>query len=185
MEIGKILSNSVRIRVLQYLQSCGQATTKQIAAKLSDVPLPTLYRHIDFLLKEEALLVKSEHKVRGSTERTLCINAEKLAQSANPDILHTAYQFLMGIYAKFDRYSRQAQVDPVKDRLCLSTSELCMSDREFDAFWGEIAEIMKRYSKNDLAAGRRMRNISLISAPEPERSSQRGTEKKGEKANGL
>lgn len=69
MEIGKILSNSVRIRVLQYLQSCGQATTKQIAAKLSDVPLPTLYRHIDFLLKEEALLVKSEHKVRGSTER--------------------------------------------------------------------------------------------------------------------
>lgn len=45
----------------------------------------------------------------------------------------------MGIYAKFDRYSRQAEVDPIKDRLCLSTSELCMSDREFDAFWGEIA----------------------------------------------
>lgn len=168
MEIGKILSNSVRIRVLQYLQSCGQATTKQISVKLSDVPLPTLYRHIDFLLKEEALLVKSEHKVRGSTERTLCINAKKFTESGNSDVSSVAYQFLMGIYSKFACYGRQSETDPVKDRLCLATSELCLSDQEFDAFWGEMAEVIQKYSGNEVTSERRMRNISLLSVPELE-----------------
>ena len=66
MELIKVLSNPVRMQVMQYLQTYGEATTKQISDAITDVPAPTLYRHINILLKEEVLLVKEERKVRGS-----------------------------------------------------------------------------------------------------------------------
>lgn len=37
MNITERLSNPIRIQVMQYLQTCGEATTKQIAEALSDV----------------------------------------------------------------------------------------------------------------------------------------------------
>ena len=79
MNITEILSNPIRIQVMQYLQTYGEATTKQIAEALRDVSAPTLYRHIHIMLEQEVLIVKEEHKIRGSTERVLIINEEKFA----------------------------------------------------------------------------------------------------------
>ena len=47
----------------------------------------TIYRHINYLLKEEVLIVKSERKVRGSVERLLAFNEAKFAE--NTDIYLT------------------------------------------------------------------------------------------------
>ena len=92
MDLIKVLSYPVRIRVMQYLQTHGEATTKQISEAISDVPAPTLYRHINTLLKEEVLLVKEERKVRGSLERLLVINVEKMSAAADSNISDSAYQ---------------------------------------------------------------------------------------------
>ncbi len=162
MELIKILSNPVRIQVMQYLQIHGEATTKQISETLNDIPSPTLYRHINTLLKEEVLLVKEERKIRGSLERLLMINKDKFTSLENSSIADVAYQFLMELYARFQKYSTEPNADPGKDRLGLRTRMLCLTDEEFDAFLQEIGAVMDKYGEK---TDGKKRSISFISAP--------------------
>ena len=98
MDIVKVLSNPIRMQVMQYLQTYGEATTKQISESLKDIPTPTLYRHINVMVKEEVLLIKEERKVRGSLERLLTINYEKMSSTLHSNIADTSYKFLMELY---------------------------------------------------------------------------------------
>lgn len=162
MELIKVLSNPVRIQVMQYLQIHGEATTKQISEAINDIPTPTLYRHINTLLKEEALIVKEERKVRGSLERLLAINKEKFAELEHGSIADAAYQFLMEIYARFQKYSTKPDADPKKDRLSLRSRVVCLTDEEFDAFIRDIGAVMDQYGEK--TEGKK-RSISFISSP--------------------
>lgn len=161
-----MLSNPVRIQIMQYLQSHGEATTKQISEALTDIPSPTLYRHINILIKEEILLIKAERKVRGSVERLLTINLKKMSETLNKNIADTAYQFLMELFMKFHKYSCHANADLQKDRLSLMTCILKLTDNSFDDFMNEITATIKKYQTTE--ENGRTRSISFISAPEEE-----------------
>lgn len=163
MELMKVISNPVRIQVMQYLQTHGAATTKQISEAITDIPAPTLYRHINTLLKEEVLIVKEERKVRGSLERLLAINVEEMAKTVNSSISETAYQFLMELFMKFEKYSRKEDADPQKDRLSLRTCCFTLTDDSFDSFMQEIGIVMEKYQKAE--ENGKLRSISFISAP--------------------
>ena len=163
MEFIKLISNPVRMQVLQYLQTHGEATTKQISEAITDVPAPTLYRHINTLLKEEVLLVKEERKVRGSLERLLAINVEKMAGTVNSSISETAYQFLMEIFMRFQKYSSKEDADPQKDRLSLRTCVFTLTDGSFDRLMQELGTVMEKYQKAEEKG--KLRSISFISAP--------------------
>ncbi|MBR5944892.1 MAG: helix-turn-helix transcriptional regulator, partial [Lachnospiraceae bacterium] len=76
MDYAKVVSNSTRVRIWSYVLISGEATTKDIAEHIPDVPVPTLYRHINFLIEQEAIIVKEERKVRGSRERILTGNMD-------------------------------------------------------------------------------------------------------------
>lgn len=161
MNITEILSNPIRIQVMQYLQTCSEATTKQIAEALSDVSTPTLYRHINIMLEQEALLVKEEHKIRGGTERILVINEEKFGLSEN--LSQDAYQFLMSLYTKFQKYSERDDANPKKDKLSLRTCILRLSDSRYDELMDEIGTVIEKYQM--MNEGGKARNLSIISAP--------------------
>lgn len=163
MELMKVLSNPVRMQVMQYLQTHGEATTKQISEAITDIPAPTLYRHINILLREEVLIVKEERKVRGSLERLLAINVDEMAKTVNSGISETAYQFLMELFMKFEKYSRKEDADPQKDRLSLRTCFFTLTDDSFDSFMQEIAAVMEKYQKAE--ENGKLRSISFISAP--------------------
>lgn len=163
VELIKVLSNPVRIQVMQYLQTHGEATTKQISEAISDVPAPTLYRHINTLLKEEVLLVKEERKVRGSLERLLAVNVEKMSAATNSNISETAYQFLMELYMKFQKYGCKDNADPQKDRLSLRTCILTLTDDSFDSFMQDIAAVIDKY--HEAEENGKLRSVSFISAP--------------------
>lgn len=165
MELIKVLSNPVRIQVMQYLQIHGEATTKQISEAIKDVPTPTLYRHINTLLKEEVLLVKEERKVRGSLERLLIINKDKFAEAENSDIANSAYQFLMELYSKFKAYCTNPKANPKKDRLSMRTRVLFLTDEEFDNFMLDIVAVMDKYDEKKEKSRGKKRSISFISAP--------------------
>ena len=162
VELIKVLSNPVRIQVMQYLQTHGEATTKQLSEAISDVPAPTLYRHINTLLKEEVLLVKEERKVRGSLERLLAINVEKMSAGVNSNISETAYQFLMELYMKFQKYGCKDNANPQKDRLSLRTCVLTLTDDSFDKFMQDIAAVIEKYQAEENG---KLRSVSFISAP--------------------
>ena len=161
MNITEILSNPIRIQVMQYLQTNGEATTKQIAEALSDISTPTLYRHINIMLEQEVLLVKEERKVRGGTERLLVINEEKFGLSEN--LSQEAYQFLMSLYMKFQKYSERDDANPKKDRLSLRTCILRLSDSRYDELMDEIGKVIEKYQM--MNEGGKERNLSIISAP--------------------
>lgn len=163
MDLIKVLSNPVRIRVMQYLQTHGEATTKQISEAISDVPAPTLYRHINTLLKEEVLLVKEERKVRGSLERLLAVNVQKMSAASDSNISDSAYQFLMELYMKFHKYSCKDNADPQKDRLSLRTCVLNLTDDSFDNFMRDIASVIGKYQGAE--ENGKLRSVSFISAP--------------------
>lgn len=162
MELIKILSSPVRMQVMQYLQIHGEATTKQISEAITDVPTPTLYRHINTLLKEEMLTVKEERKVRGSLERLLILNKDKFTALENGNIADVAYQFLMEIYTRFQKYGMNPDTDPRKDRLSMRTRMFCLTDEEFDAFMQDIGAIMDKYGEK---SDGKKRSISFICAP--------------------
>lgn len=163
MELMKILSNPVRMQIMQYLQTHREATTKQISEAITDIPAPTLYRHINTLLKEEILLVKEERKVRGSLERLLAINVEKMTETVNSGISETAYQFLMELFMKFQKYGSKADADPQKDRLSLRSCVFTLTDESFDNFMHEIGAVINKYQVAEING--KLRSVSFISAP--------------------
>ena len=163
MDLNVILSNPTRFRIIQHLSLEGDSTTKQIADALEDVPAPTIYRHINYLLKEGILTVKEERKVRGTAERLLSLDAERWSKEVNGDISATAFQFLMDIHGRFQRYLEKEDADPVADRLCMRTAMLRLTDERFDGFLSEYAELLKRYSDADERG--KIRSVSIISSP--------------------
>lgn len=163
MELMKILSNPVRMQIMKYLQTHREATTKQISEAITDIPAPTLYRHINTLLKEEILLVKEERKVRGSLERLLAINVEKMTETVNSGISETAYQFLMELFMKFQKYGSKADADPQKDRLSLRSCVFTLTDESFDNFMHEIGAVINKYQVAEING--KLRSVSFISAP--------------------
>ena len=102
MDYTEVLSNPVRMRIMQYMAINGEATTKEIAEYLTDIPRRTLYRHINFLIEGRAILVKEERKVRGGTERLLVDNQRGFV--SNLGLSDATYQYLMDIYNKFCLY---------------------------------------------------------------------------------
>ena len=161
MKLSDIITNPVRMKIMQFLQIKGEATTKQICEEMPDVPQPTLYRHINYLLKEDVLKVKEERKVRGSLERLLALNTDKLTENA--DIADSAYQFLMALYGSFQRYSEGEKPDPYADMLSLRTYMLTLTDESYADFFKEIREVIDKYSK--LEESGKSRSFSIISAP--------------------
>lgn len=161
MKLSDIITNPIRMKIMQFLQIRGEATTRQICEELHDVPQPTLYRHINYLLKEEVLIVKSERKVRGSLERLLALNEAKFTE--NTDIADSAYQFLMALYGSFQRYSDKENADPAADMLSLRTYMLTLTDESYADFFKELREVIEKYSKPQ--DGGKSRSFSVISAP--------------------
>lgn len=165
MNLMKLLSDSVSLQIVQHLQNCEEATTKQISEALGNVPTPTLYRHINSLLKEEVLLIKEERKVRGSLERVLIINKEKFYELENGDIAGVAYHFLMTIYDKFVKYSMKEEQNPLQDKLSMRTCMLSLEDEEFDEFMQDIAGVISKYEIKSGQENAKLRRIAFISAP--------------------
>lgn len=165
MDLIKLLSNPVRIQIVQYLQTNGEASAKQIAGQLRDIPTPTIYRHIQSLLKEELLIVTKESKVRGSLERTLAINIAKFASYGEGNIAEVAYHFLMGLYTRFYQYGKKSDADPMRDMICLRTSVLTLTDKSFEAFLLEIGGVIAKYQEEKPDGEAKARNISFITIP--------------------
>lgn len=162
MKISELLSNSVRVRIIQYLKSNGDSTAKQISEVLKDISVPTLYRHINKLIDENVIVVKEERKVRGALERTLSYDEDSFMSQSGDDIADAAYQFLMTLYASFKEYADEGGNDPVRDRLSMRTCTARMTDEAMDGYLREHKELLSRYMGSNEG---KLRSISFISAP--------------------
>lgn len=172
MQLTEILSNPTRMRITQYMGVHDVATTKEIAAYLSDVPRRTLYRQINLLVEAGVLKVKEERKVRGGLERVLaCNQSEYLSKLKLSDC---TYQFFTNLYNQFARYEEKhgenTQEEFEKDLLCYFTSTFVLDDEETNALLDEFEASIKKYDKihqekyGNKKVGK-IRSISCINAP--------------------
>lgn len=171
MELSKYLSNSACGRILQFLSDGGEHTTKEIAEYLSDVPVPTLYRHINALIEGNMIIVKEERKVRGSRERVLVVNMEWSKDLSLSDL---SYPYFMNLLNRFYKYENSVLKDNVpsrmeKDRLFMLQMLFFLEDDEMDQFINDVFALREKYMKiSEKNKGRKgkLRNINFVSAPE-------------------
>lgn len=163
MNLIQVLSNPIKLQIMQFLQERESATTKQISEKLKDVPVPTLYRHVNEMIKSNFLVVKEENRIRGSVERVLALNTDLMVASEHEDVAGAAYQFLMGLYLQFQRYSEKNQVDPMRDMLMMRTGMLKLDDDKYRELLEELGQVIEKYKEDDGKG--KTRSLSLISAP--------------------
>ena len=172
MLFAEVMLNQVRWRIIGYLITYGDATTKELADYLQDVPRRTLYRQVNFLIDAKAITVKEERKVRGSTERLLAENIKEFIDRF--DLGDKAYQYFMDLYLKFANFSQKygdnANSQAEKDQLGFGTSVFYLDDDEMKNMLDEIYEIGIRYEKkhkekygNETSG--KLRSVSFISAP--------------------
>ena len=164
-KLQEALLNPVRLRIVQELAVKGKLTTAELCERLPDVPKATMYRHIAVLLESAALVVVSERKTRGSVERTLALDTERIHGSNTLEgASRNAFAFLMNRYAAFERYFSGPHPDPGKDRIFLNDTVLMLDDGEFDRFLGELRDLLLRYSF-EASGKRKARDLSIISSP--------------------
>lgn len=164
-EITELMLNPVRMRIIQALATRESITANEICENISDVPRTTLYRHINVLLEANVLTVVAEKKIRGSYERTLALNkGEIVRQNTLENIPQQAFRFLMNTYAKFEKCVGSKNDGLENNKIFLNNTVMMMDDQEFDQFLSELQTLLIKYHY-DTAAGRKPRDISIISSP--------------------
>lgn len=164
-DITEIMLNPVRMRIIQTLATRAGITANEICERISDVPRTTLYRHINILLEANVLTVVAEKKIRGSYERTLALNMDGIVHhNTSENIPQQAFSFLMNIYTKFEKYFSGENNLPGNNKIFFNNTVMMMDDQEFDQFLSELQTLLVKYH-NDVADGRKPRDISIISSP--------------------
>ena len=173
MDLAKLFSNPTAWRILMFFEDDKEHTTKEVAEYLSDIPVPTLYRHINYLIENGLLIVKEERKVRGSRERILVTNNDWLERFS---VAEYSSPFFIDLINRFNRYVQTHQhinshdmYD--EDRLFLAKLMLYLDDDEMDALVDDYNAFAQKYV--NISEERKFKNsnkgklriINIISAP--------------------
>lgn len=164
-DIAKVIMNPIRQRIIQYLSVNGKSNTKSIGEELSDIPTPTLYRHIKALLDAEVICVVEEDKVRGAVQKTYAINSEMMSDTDTASVNAIIQSSLYSLGASFQAYFAKESADMAKDLLNYTTSILLLSDEECVDFFQQINGVVTKFLANQPNEERKVRRITLISSP--------------------
>ena len=164
--LADIIMNPVRQRIVQYLMLHGGGTVREMGEELSDIPRPSMYRHINILLDAGCIRVASERTVRGTVERRYELVQQPMGENPSmTEIGQLVQGTLMSIAAEFARYFAGPDADLQRDMLSVGASTLMLSDTEMMEFLQRIGGVINDYVKNTAGEGRKPRRICFISSP--------------------
>lgn len=164
MELSKVMLNSARLRIMQYICVHERVNTSAIVAALSDIPRATIYHHIKILEDSKLIEVVKENRVRNTIEKIYasCVT-NVIAMNDNPIQLSAAFH--MGLMQEFSRYFSSQDVDMKRDQAFFSSAYLSVTDEEYMQLLGEMKALIVRYSDFPKTPERELRKLSLISSP--------------------
>ncbi len=163
MDKRKVIMNSIRMRIIQYLMINGTATATELAGDMTEVPKTTLYRHINVLEQAGVISVVEEKKIRGTIEKTFAINMEAMEEDKDEEVvLNNAFSFLMNVYGDFVKYFSKEETDLQSEGLFIRTSEFMLKDKDFDRFCKDLDDVFEKYKAK---SGDKLRKITIISSP--------------------
>jgi len=163
--IADVIMNPVRQRIAQYLLVHGSGTVGDMAREMTDVPRPSLYRHIKVMLDAGCIEVTDSKAVRGAVEKTYALVKNIIKDPTNSEIGLFIQSILLNIAGSFASYFQDESADPRKDMLSVSASTLLLSDEEFMEMLGKIGSVFNDYIGNKPNEDRKQRRLTIISSP--------------------
>jgi DNA-binding transcriptional ArsR family regulator len=149
-----LLLNPVRIRILMAVAG-RQMTPHQIASAIPDVPLTTLYRHINLLVDGNILEIKAEKQVRGTVERAYgliegsgLINSEELGIVSHEDHMRYFVIFLSSLLQDFAKFVSllEATKTPLSEVL-FSKVALYLTESDRQSLISQVQSLLAPYTK--------------------------------------
>ena len=166
----------VRLRILLALGTVDR-TTRELAASLDDIPVSSLYRHLQTLLDAGVLEVVSERRVRGAVEKTLRVRRDlapltpdEMGNLTPERLRQTFLAFMVQLYQEFDHYLRQPDVSMARDLVGFTTVQFYASDEEWQGFIQALNAALVPLLAQEEGEGRRRRRLATVALLEAGRT---------------
>jgi len=164
MDIGKLILNPARLRILQYIRLHSSVRTSDIVGYLSDIPRATVYHHVKILVDNKIIEVVKENHVRGTIEKVYALKEDGVPIEGETSVaLSTAFH--MGLMQEINEYFSGKDQDYKKDNVLFTSALLYMTDGEYDQLLRNIADLLKPFVDRAPESHLRLRKLSIISSP--------------------
>lgn len=172
---ANLLLHPIRFKIVTSLSN-RQMTAGEIARIIPEVPLTTLYRHINTLVDGGVLQIASETQIRGTVERSYILvsrpslSADDLKGMKKQDYHQAFIVYLSSLMSAAQRYldskGDNEQINPFSDGMDLSLGTVYLSDEEFQVLNKQILEIILAAANNLPEAGRTPRMFTYLFIPQ-------------------
>lgn len=169
-----LILHPIRLRIITAISSYRLAA-RELAEALPDVPLTTLYRHINALLEGGLLKIVEEKPIRGTVERTYALTSppsltsEDMRDMGRQECEQAFTVFLSTLMSDAQRYLNSrpgdALFNPIDDGIQISKVQIYMDDEEFKQMSEKLLEMILKAASNEPRPGRRKRIFSNIFIP--------------------
>ena len=170
---SKAILHPVRARILVTLHD-RPLTPLQLAAHLEDVPLGTVYRHLNLLLDAGLVEVARERRVHGTVERQFALveaasflNDTDREQLTGEDILGLVSSLTGVVQAAFHRYVREAPLPPREGEVAFLVKSLYLTPEEYALFRQEVLALLAKAGRRPSPVYER-RLIGFFAVPDPD-----------------
>lgn len=166
------LLHPVRLRIVTQLFG-SEATAKELAKVLVDIPQATLYRHIKVLLQAGIISVVDEQNVNGAIERRYGVNAGQARFSEAEAQLITGQQhvsyfsvFMGSLLDNLKRHVKHRSAKRIaQGGLSYNRVLLHLSAAERTALRGQMTELFSKYMQSP-TKDREAYSFALVVIPE-------------------
>jgi len=170
-----LLLHPIRLKIITAI-STQQMTAKELLEIIPEVPLTTLYRHINALVEGGLLQVTGETQIRGTIERTYALaslpslKSEDLHGMTRPAYQQAFMIYLSSLMGAAQRYlaskGENETFNPLADGVELSLGTLNLSEAEFQNANQRILEILMPLTNQPPAPGRKRRFFTYLFIPQ-------------------
>jgi hypothetical protein len=167
-----LLLHPIRIRIVMALTG-RQLTPAQIGGSIDDVPLTSLYRHINALADGGILRVVEEHPVRGTVEKVYALvdGAARVRPDEMPSLdadEHLRYfmVYLASLLHDFSRYLDRRDPAGQPPDNAYTKIVLSLTHEEYHALTEQMRDLALRHVGRDDDATRKRYTFGFISIPE-------------------
>lgn len=163
----------IRVRIVLTVQG-RRLTTAQIHQMLPDVPLPTLYRHLNRLTEAGIIRVVETQQVHSNQERVYAIveaaanlTDEEISRATPEEHLRYFTVFVTGLLSVYDRYL-QSRPDVVADKVMYYTESVYLTDSQYAGVRAQMRSLIENALQQSPTPGARRRTLAALAFPEQE-----------------
>jgi DNA-binding transcriptional ArsR family regulator len=156
-----------RIRIMAELAGRDGLSANELHALLEDVPLASLYRHLDALRESEIIAVAESRAARGPAERVFRLRQGEIRgdvrhDPANAIRVFTAFcSMLLGQFTRYLRIAGRRGPKPV-----FRGWPVYADDAEFEQLNAAFIALAERAEATPSRLGRKRRFVYVITVPE-------------------